>query len=477
MAVVKRKHTISKTFNIIALSLLIVVLLRLTVRIFFCNGRILPSACPLVILVSNNFQSDALASVFTVCGLINFSLPYIIGIRNTTAYSIPLSRVMSTLFPRIGYYYVVYALLVITGLYCSRMGYLMSGLVCLTGVAFSFASTGIAALIYVFNQNLYAAETIEMYLAQDREKTDVTELRERLLLSGDYMHAYFLAHHALPEGFVSKMLCTFEKTGKCSLPEDSSGYFFYTYSYGKNSTDTEIGRNDHASVKDPSPSSDKQAQDAVSSSAKAVDSILLARSLSDRIFDGLDKFSQAAVLRQLLFELSKDIPLSIIQKDDIPSPAVVKQDVNARSFVLLCGLGAWRQHLLANKQGNEERLDTWEALIDQLLSADMYSAADGCDSSDGRFKYMLRLLVLISVAAGLVEAFSMGHGIVESTPEYWTLVSNLLNKYDMGIADVMGFFSWGQLVLLASGSTYYNPEQSYMNVFRFREKMNDLLPY
>lgn len=381
---------------------------RLLFRFAGVGGAVMPAGSGPVRLLTANISNDAMVSVFTMFGLVNFSLPYIINIRNTSLYGIHLSRVISAQFPWGGHAYIVYALLVVMGLYCGRMGYLLTGAVCLTGVVFSYISTGMLAAIFVFRQETLAVEVIERYLTRTPRHEDETGRRKRLLESGDYIRAYFETNHTLPERVVVSLLDTFERAGGCGLGEGTQCVCSYD----------------------------------------AADTVFLAHSVCARMLEGLDGFSQTAMLRRLLYILSEDLEERSIPADGRPRREAVTDRDRKRSAVLLCGLEAWRRRPLpaAGVDGGTVR----ERLAEQILSVDAYPAPDG-GKKDRRFGFLLRLLVLLSGAAEAAWDRN-GGGCGDLGP-----AERLLERYGLEREDAESFLSWGRVILLAAGTVVSDP--------------------
>ena len=450
---------------------MLVVLIRLVLRFFGRGESFLPKECCLVGFVMSNCSQDTLIATFTICGLVNFSLPYVINVRNTSLYGINLSQVISSQFGWNGYAYISYGILEIMGLYCATMNYLVSGTVCFVGVVLSFISTGFLAVVFVIRQDVLAVPMIERYLTIAAKRENETSKRNRLLQSGDYIQAFFEKNHAIPTEVVLGLLEAFEKAGEYCLPKTKEGYYLYTYSRVRNNT-----QNTDASYTKRDVYKDVWNGDGVEGQAgKLLDAVLMARAVCDRIFNGLEKFNQTILLRQLLHVLCTDLQQESLSQGDVPNLSTITSRDRKRSALFLCGLEAWRRQSLQTAHDRNSRLNCWEDLNDQILSADVYSVMDRHDQFCGDFRYALCLLIILSATTALAEAVSLNQELVEGTAVFWGQELELLRRYNIDIKDIADFFSWGQVVLLASGDPRYNPEKCYMGIIQLRTMLTSVL--
>lgn len=437
----------------------VAVLVKLVSCALVGDSSVLPGESCLVDCVVRNCRRDAMVRIFTICGLVNFSLPYVISVRNTSLYGIRLSKVIASRFWWNGCAYVLYGILEIMGLYCASMDYLVSGAACFLGVIFSFISTGLLAVAFVIRQETLTVELIEQYLTIAPRRENKNRERNRLLQAGDYIQAYFSKNHAIPKVVVLGLLETLERAEECGLPERVEDYFLYIYSPVRSTAHNREARDVREDVRSGG---------GCDRSGELLDAVLMARAVCGRIFNGMEKFDQAELLRQLLHALSTDVQRENSSQRDVPDLSRVTSRDRKRSALFLCGLEAWRRQSLQTAHDSDARLNCWEALNNQILASDVYSVMDQHDQVCGNFRYMLCLLIILSGATALAEAVSLNQEIVEGTKEFWRQELKLLRRYDIILNDITDFFSWGQVILLASGDPRYNPEKCYMNIIQLR---------
>lgn len=434
---------------------------------------LLPNTCS---STEYTLRSDAISSVFTILGLVNFTYPYIVSTRNTRLYGIRLSRVMYSEMWWHGYAYIVYAVLIILGLYYGKSKYLFGAYVCLAGVFFAFISTGIVAIIFVFRQR-NAIYLVEQYLTTStpikkarnkclnkknkdgkrkattrsvKEQKAKKEQNERILQIGEYVHEYYSATQTVPTEVV-KGLLRFVKNMPFLSPEineqtkNKLNYILYSYSAEKTSATKK------------------------NTVEKAVETIYFVRSICERMFSSFDRSTQAVLLRRMLFALAEGFPAELDEQPCLPS------EVPKEIGIMLCGIAAYLRTIIESTSDTEKWLNSWDKLFDQLLSASVYSPADNPSGDLGdRFRIVLQLLVLLIEASALVNltATKLSKSVYEG--QFIKLLIDISGRFDIGLSSVETFFSWGQAIVLASSDPDYDPERSCLRSYSLLKWINML---
>lgn len=150
-------------------------------------------------------NADILKPIFISMGFINFSLNYIISVRDKSFYNVPLDCVFQEQFPEHGYMFICYTCLILIGLYSCGMLYHIIAFTCLCGALLSSVYTGIIAWLFIFNQTckqmmvehyLIVSELSYPYKNQQIEESTSFN---RLLLASDYINAYYKANGSIPQ--------------------------------------------------------------------------------------------------------------------------------------------------------------------------------------------------------------------------------------------------------------------------------------
>ena len=427
---------------------------------------------------------DAITSVFAILGLVNFSFPYIVSMRNTKLYGICLSHVMYSRYPWHGFAYIVYTFLVVFGLYCGKMSQLLNAIICFIGVLFSYISTGIVAIIFVFRQQK-AVKEIEGFLAlpfpaekavirktlkgktasREKKERGKKERTERLLQIGDYMHAYFAATHTIPVGVLKGLLNTLGNMPFTIKNLDQTpSFFLYSFSSENKSKDINAGQ--------------------------TIETAIYVRMVCEKFFDGYDSFAQAAFLRKFLFAMVEVLSQSEEEQpraekklsgseDDIlknfqdrnkdkngQNPSEKNCRVIESTVIMLCGIAAYFKTKLEKKIETEAWLLSWDRLFDKILSASVYSTADDPTGEKGPcFRRLLRILTLFIEASVLAEAVSIKFPNTKYRKEFMGITIKILERFDIDLNDIINIFPLGQVIVLASENPDYNSESSSLRVY------------
>ena len=149
-------------------------------------------------------HSEALSSIFTSMGVINFSFSYVISAREKRFYGVPLGNVIQEQFPTHGYVFVIYTCLTLMGLYSSNMYYAVVAVICLCGAFLAFVSTCIMAVLFTFSHRL-KQDMVEYYLYGTPYKllfsgknSHTGPPSNRMLAAADYVKAYYQENGTVP---------------------------------------------------------------------------------------------------------------------------------------------------------------------------------------------------------------------------------------------------------------------------------------
>lgn len=411
--------------------------------------------------VDLHFRGEFFVNTFTVLGLVNFSYPFIVSTRNTCLYGVQLADVMFAVFPWHGVAYIIHALLVILGLYCGRMGYILSAIVCMFGTLCSMGSTISVAIIFVFRQDL-AIAIIEKYLnlrkmpRNTKKKIEKSnQITLRMLQSGDYIHAYFNKTQEVPAEVVQNLITalgekifTPSMVGKGVCSEEVP-FMLYTYSSFPPSAKLET---------------------AINNEDQTVATVVFARAVCERIFEDLDDFKQASLLRQMLFAIAESLTIS---SDDIPLLTEIltadktKNRTQKRgAVVFLCGVAAYFRSYIYAEREREKRWENWERLQDKLLAASVFSSTNKLKrDKDTEFRFLLKMLNLLLEVSTLVEAAARKNSCLEQEGKFWKMMILQAEKFDLDYKVATEYFSIGQSVMIASGSPDFDPEGSCLRSF------------
>lgn len=415
---------------------------------------------------------DAIGSVLSVLGLINFTLPFIVTARNTRMYGISLAQVMYSRFWWHGLTYIFYALLIISGIMLARLGYVAFTLPCLIGVFVSFISIGIVTFIFVFHQKS-AVPYIEQYLTQPsfredwynrqykkragcNESEELKKLQnERILRIGEYIHKYYSATKTVPQSVVNGLLDVIKdiplsKDEKPALfddpdkkeKEDEIHFFFYNSS---------------------------------SLSRNSIETVYRIRCVCEIIFNEFDFSKRATLLKDLIVSLSRNSRyIQYIQKESTGK----KKDIREVNL-MLCGMAAYLRTTIASRNDIDKWYESWKTLIELFNTAEdisfLESRAGNCADNNGfdLFKKLIMLIqatVLVDKTAIIKRSdYRPSDDNKEKLADKYEKLNDLFSRFNEKFAieesNVLGYYSLGQAAVLAANDIDYDPQQYVMHSY------------
>ncbi len=150
-------------------------------------------------------QPTVLVQIFLSMGFINFSLSYMLSVRDKPFYGVSLGSVLQEQFPEHGQMFVFYTCLILIGLYSSGMNYHIVALTCLSGAILSLVYTSYMSMLFTFSQ-LSKQAMVEYYLVHspvpppsNGQKIEAYTSFNRLLAASDYINAYYKANGSVPQ--------------------------------------------------------------------------------------------------------------------------------------------------------------------------------------------------------------------------------------------------------------------------------------
>lgn len=472
--------TVSKLFFICSALFFVICLSRLLCRLFhlcpFSSLAIPPFLVPPLSRLAVRYSAvtqwcciyapqPATSAIFMAMGFINFTYSHILAARDKYLYGIRLSDVMQSLFPWHSAAYGLYALWIITGLYCSSMLYPVAAAVCLLGVLCAFFSTGIVAYLFVANYHR-KQDMVEYYLCHfkkpsERKSKGKTALSENALddaladmcAASDYVREYYLATQTVPQA-VARHVWTrlwFDLT-EAGLP-----------------TARPFRPNGGPYWQSPETARNTQLKD-VYQTARLISRI---SAVWRHTLRGLPLDEQATLVSRIFYTVLPDLP-DLSDPPDGQGMWFGDESCRAplssgqlRFGLPLCGLLAYLKEQAGHTAGKSGDWNGWRQCYDQVY---LIICSYPGEKSDGmqtqKYDFIVQLLFLLLEASVTVEACIHTSGRQQKDmEEAWPWLSKLAETLQVSLSWVPRFLPWGQSIFFSSANDWYRSFDGFIEIY------------
>ena len=458
----KKIKTISKVFYIASLLFMILVVIRLVIRIIAVDFA-LPCTVGLRHYVSQRVKVEAMSNVFTMLGIVNFSLSYIIAARRRTVLGVPLSPIMSELFSWHGVAYINYGGLVLCGIYCGRMGYLLTGVTCFFGAVSALISTGIVAYVFAFNPQR-TSECIEDYLKNPPKN----HVKERVLVAGNYIRLRYLSSQDVSKELLLRVVHNMceglhNPPSKLTIPK----FFLFRSPLSQYRESDAADMNESITGRDCQSSDDEKLELFMLTMG---DAVVFARVLCHNILGGLSFVSRAELLHIALLLLANNVDTSHMETKS--TEKLLENETTRNTIIFLCGIVACLRsdadaHDNMNAAISSKLENVWNGVFNYLTWAGLHSASDvQYDVKKDSFRIMLQLMGILMINAALVEISVLHNSGCDST-RLLELLKTTMSMLNIGEKDVLDFFVLGQAIMSSAGVPSYNPAVKNITSFDY----------